>query len=1015
MDNKKRDIIPNLEMRIEQSETSNIVNTELLIAKKDKTDKGETRYSAVAGAFYTEKVGASDFLNSTAVAHFKLPRTLRDSNGRVLKQNEKIYLDLDYDHKMDRGEYYTQLSFREKREVILDETKVNKPSIIADVSGEELKDMIYEEIVESTVIPMFPILTKPKQLSKELFVTEERAEEILKNLEDGKIESKYEEMALDGISKYKAWRDYIVEKLIENNVVRELYVLIAPINNFSAYEIVMDSNVIKEVISNGVKNGSLQISNKSVHRKHYTEFDSYMEDYAPLYKKVIESQLVPLHKTGDISKLSQAVMKGMTRKPFGAQIDAIEAMKKSLQHQNKVDIIGEPGVGKTLMMIASTLIDSLRRRQPMKSLILAPDHLVDSTWREEIEVSYKNMIKAHFIKSVSDLLKYKELGYFDDKVNRAFILGQNDAKSGYRMKPAVHWNTFQVRFECTDCGAPVTGKKRVRNDRTGKFEDVVYNRAINFFNKERDNNKKCTKCQSSFWQPINNSALPGGFKSFISGEEVKINENKMDFVYTEIGYLPRDGRRMEEFIKRTELTYTTSSSGSVVPLTKRHKKVLDNFKKALKIVKGEEKPKRPISPKKVPLSMYIRKKMKNHFTHLICDELHEYQNANSSRSMSLVDLVTTIPVIVRGTGTLMNGYARSRFFNDFIMYPEKLKRAGFSHNDIESYQASFGVVEKSYKLNRKTNKRSANYSKQKPGISPVIFPMFLQDSSVFINMADLESDLPKLTREDPISVYADDEVKRGYDGLAQAIAKSGSRNGRSFSSKIPALYAYLDMPTIQREIKDEDGNVLHTTKPVSPSVDRKLEELIKIIEQNKASGRRVIVYTHYTSDGVNNYLSNKLKEEGFNVTTLNKEGEQSMSTTGDLVRVKKDNREAFVKEEVKKGADVLIVNPTLVQTGVNLIDFHSIVYYQLSYQVYTIRQADRRTWRIGQTKDCSIYFLYYKDTIQEDIAKLMATKIVAAEAIEGDMDADGLASITDTRTPEEELAQKFYEKMSVLS
>lgn len=1014
-------VLKNLEMVMSQGTAGlfeTYVNLDLLIVKEVKTEKGDLQYSAVAGALYTESVNAGGYLNANSVSTLKLPNQMRAANGTMIRGNQEILLNLEYDFHSERGEYYTELSFRERREVILDETKVNKPSIITDKTGEELKDMIYEEIIDSTVIPMFPILKQPQNLSKELFITEEKAKEVLANLEEGNIKSKYEELAEDGIEKYKVWRDYIIEKLTENNVIKELLVLIAPTIDFSAYEIIMDSEVIKDVISNGVKSGSLPISNKSVHKKHFTEFDDYMEEYAPLYKEVIESQLIPLHKTGDISKLSEAVMKGMTRNPFGAQIDAIEAMVKSLEYQNKVDIIGEPGVGKTLMMLGATLIDALRRERPLKGLILSPGHLVESTWAEEVKVSFKGMIMPHFVKSVSDLIKYEKEGYFEDPINRVFILGQNDAKSGYRMKPAVTWNTFQNRYECSDCGKAVLGNKKIKNEMTGKFEDVPYNREFNFFNKERDNNKHCKECYSSFWQPINNQALAGGFKQFVSSEEVELNDNKIDFVYTgnATGFFPRDPKRMEQFIKHTELKYSTGPNGAIVKISKRQKSILNNFKKAFQIVNGSEEERKPVSPRKAPISMYIRKKMRNQFTHLVCDEMHEYQNHNSSRSMSLVDLIATIPVVVRGTGTLMNGYARSRFFNDFVLYPEKLKRAGFNHNDVESYQASFGVVEKSYKISSKTNRRTAHNSKQKPGISPVIFPMFLQDSSVFINMADLEADLPELRREDPVGVMPSEEIKRGYDSLAVAISRnSRGRDGSSFASRIPILYAYLDMPTIKREIKDDDNNVVYETDPVKPTVDKKLNELVNIIQDNRNDGRRVIVYTHYTSDGVNNYLSNKLKAEGFNVTTLNKEGERSLSTTGDLVRVKKDDREEFVKNEVKKGSEVLIVNPTLVQTGVNLIDFHSIVYYQLSYQVYTVRQADRRTWRIGQTKDCSIYFIYYKDTIQEDIAKLMATKIVAAEAIEGDMDADGLASITDTRTPEEELAQKFYDKMSVLS
>jgi SNF2 family DNA or RNA helicase len=85
----------------------------------------------------------------------------------------------------------------------------------------------------------------------------------------------------------------------------------------------------------------------------------------------------------------------------------------------------------------------------------------------------------------------------------------------------------------------------------------------------------------------------------------------------------------------------------------------------------------------------------------------------------------------------------------------------------------------------------------------------------------------------------------------------------------------------------------------------------------------------------------------------------------------------------------------------------------MSYQVYTVRQADRRTWRIGQTNQVNIYYLYYADSFQAEIASLMATKVIASQAIEGEMDSKGLDAISSTRTPEEELAKKFFEHMNL--
>ena len=59
--------------------------------------------------------------------------------------------------------------------------------------------------------------------------------------------------------------------------------------------------------------------------------------------------------------------------------------------------------------------------------------------------------------------------------------------------------------------------------------------------------------------------------------------------------------------------------------------------------------------------------------------------------------------------------------------------------------------------------------------------------------------------------------------------------------------------------------------------------------------------------------------------------------------VEPQRREAWVAEQVEKGLDVLICHPRLVQTGLDLIDFPTICWYETDYSVYTMRQASRRS------------------------------------------------------------------------
>ena len=65
------------------------------------------------------------------------------------------------------------------------------------------------------------------------------------------------------------------------------------------------------------------------------------------------------------------------------------------------------------------------------------------------------------------------------------------------------------------------------------------------------------------------------------------------------------------------------------------------------------------------------------------------------------------------------------------------------------------------------------------------------------------------------------------------------------------------------------------------------------------------------------------------------------------------------------------------------------------YSVYTMRQASRRSWRIGQTQPVRVVFMSYRNTLQADALKLVAKKLQSSLAVEGELPEDGLAAYAD--------------------
>ena len=60
-----------------------------------------------------------------------------------------------------------------------------------------------------------------------------------------------------------------------------------------------------------------------------------------------------------------------------------------------------------------------------------------------------------------------------------------------------------------------------------------------------------------------------------------------------------------------------------------------------------------------------------------------------------------------------------------------------------------------------------------------------------------------------------------------------------------------------------------------------------------------------------------------------------------------------------------------------------------------MRQASRRSWRMGQTPSLPVKVMYmaYRNTLQPDALKLIAKKLQSSLAVEGELPEDGLASL----------------------
>lgn len=93
---------------------------------------------------------------------------------------------------------------------------------------------------------------------------------------------------------------------------------------------------------------------------------------------------------------------------------------------------------------------------------------------------------------------------------------------------------------------------------------------------------------------------------------------------------------------------------------------------------------------------------------------------------------------------------------------------------------------------------------------------------------------------------------------------------------------------------------------------------------------------------------------------------------------------------------MLICNPTLVQTGLDLIYFPTLIFYEITFNLSTMMQAAARSYRLNQTHTlCKVYYLFYEATMEQTAVQLMSRKQRAAKLLTGDIGLTGLDALTE--------------------
>jgi hypothetical protein len=658
---------------------------------------------------------------------------------------------------------------------------------------------------------------------------------------------------------------------------------------------------------------------------------------------------------------------------YTAQKHVVGAITRGFQERDSIFLIGQMGVGKTCLggsaaiAIASGAVKNLQQNigADQVILIVAPPHLLDK-WKRELLSINGNIY-------VEKLNRHEDIKAFMDKSAR---LGQGIAKIGLIKRdmtklgagfaPAVIWRNEPVALWHKNAPVPegYEDQPRVIRRRVPKCPHCG-----NTVMKERKGQKspasktwlksgkrQCSECQSALWQ---------------------MKRGK--------GSQPKPGYKFP--------------------------------------------PKNP----RYRIDQYLKQCYPNRVYMLIWDEVHEAQKGDTGNGVAFSRMAGLSQKVLAMTGTPFNGRSSSLFNIEYSLNPRVRQRyavggaarltrkihgnRGFQQiiegtksqrgRAEAKWVADMGVRERVVEERPSYNSETGAYTgtstyerpyQEAPGISPLLVAEVL-DHAIFFSLADLGKNLPDY-EEVAVPVEMDGDTYEEYDQTRQALKDYLISRRWEGDTSFRGSYLQWSMGwpnasfrphQIIHNMRDPFNNEKrpYTVRTIpSYGEDRvyaKEQTLIDTVQAELAGNRPVIVYLRQTGTRDIQPRIEKL------LARIPGAKPYILKNT-----VSAERREKVIEMEVGKGANVVICNPELTKTGLDLIFAPTIIFAEITFNLSTMMQASARSYRLNQTyEQCKVIYLYYQGTMEESAVHLMSRKQRAAKLLTGDIGLTGLDALTE--------------------
>ena len=715
---------------------------------------------------------------------------------------------------------------------------------------------------------------------------------------------------------------------------------------------------------------------------------AFIDEFGASLLDAVREQNPPVYQ-GVPDPSREAVMDGLLRKPFPAQRDVVQAVTRLLVDEGEPAgvINAEMGTGKTMMAIAAAAV--MHEEGYGRTLVISPPHLVYK-WRREIRDTVPNA-RVWILNGPDTLKKLLQLRTMWAKptVPEFFIMGRVRMRMGFNWRPAFVEKRFletqplggkvvMSYATCPRCGEPVRDEEGM---------PLTAGLAEARLDQERT---ACKGCGERLWTLAARGQAQKSPRDLV-GEALRqiptIGAKTADRLLGAFGEELLSGMLGDNVYEFINLMDEEGNLFFSDRQAKRMERAMSNME--FSFGQGGYQP-----------TEFIKRYLpQGFFSLLVVDEGHEYKNEGSAQGQAMGVLARKCRKTLLLTGTLMGGYADDLFYLLHRLNPGQMVKDGFAYNARRSlggagmaFMREHGVLIDVFKDTNEGSHRTAKGNKQThrtkkgPGFGPKGIMRYVVPITAFLKLRDIGADVLPPYKEHFVGVDMREDQYLAYRNLSETLREILGKALACGDTSLLGVVLNVLLAWPDCAFRDELVKHPRTRAQLAyvPAVLRpgemgpKEEKLLEICRAEKARGRRVLVYSVYSGTrDTTARLKAQLDGAGFKVAVLR-------------ASVDASKREDWLFDQVDKGVDIIITNPELVKTGLDMLEFPTIVFMQSGYNVYTLQQAARRSWRIGQKADVDVYFLGYSGSAQMACLELMAKKIAVAQSTSGDMPESGL-------------------------